>query len=421
MKIWKVYISEDVIRSGASIELDKYDLSYEARKVFENYIQTYEGHFINEDLRFDPYVMNSFIETYPELVVDVINRKIIEQMNDYQKILNRLENSNVLYYFANGETEVKNTPMGKLDFMNRDVYIIFDNLGYQTPYGFNNYYQFDKLNLNTDIVFVSFTDNSLKSLSDQWQSDRKQMRLYLLILVVTIIVLIFCLIILLKNILSFEWVISNLYLEVIGAVLAYLIPMSSYIVAASQEMPSDTHVIIFAILISSISVYGLLMIYKHIKTYKLKHTITYKLAKNIIGILRKSFESLPFMVRMIPNFKNARDFKMALDLLNKIEEGQFDIEYESKSQGLYKQLIDSINHVNLGLQQAVHNELKSEKMKSELISNVSHDLRTPLTSIVSYLDLLNKESDESKRQDYLNILNQKTSRLDILIEDLFDE
>ena len=60
-------------------------------------------------------------------------------------------------------------------------------------------------------------------------------------------------------------------------------------------------------------------------------------------------------------------------------------------------------------------------LKTELISNVSHDLKTPLTSIISYIDLLKKENDMSETQkEYIEILEQKSQRLTLLIEDLVE-
>ncbi|MEF9959110.1 MAG: histidine kinase dimerization/phospho-acceptor domain-containing protein [Niameybacter sp.] len=77
--------------------------------------------------------------------------------------------------------------------------------------------------------------------------------------------------------------------------------------------------------------------------------------------------------------------------------------------------------IDEGLQSAVHKELVSQRMKTELISNVSHDLKTPLTSIINYVDLLkDKELSKETQQAYVEILDRKSKRLKILIEDLFE-
>src|SRR5690625_4199167 len=59
-------------------------------------------------------------------------------------------------------------------------------------------------------------------------------------------------------------------------------------------------------------------------------------------------------------------------------------------------------------------------MKTELITNVSHDIRTPLTSLITYTDLLKTETDPDKIKEYINILDQKSKRLEVLTDDLFE-
>ncbi len=80
-----------------------------------------------------------------------------------------------------------------------------------------------------------------------------------------------------------------------------------------------------------------------------------------------------------------------------------------------------LNHIAQGLEEAVSKQLKSERMKTELITNVSHDIKTPLTSIISYVDLLSKEEIESdKIREYLEVLKRQSDRLKKLIEDLLE-
>ncbi|MCQ2567927.1 MAG: HAMP domain-containing histidine kinase [Mogibacterium sp.] len=84
-------------------------------------------------------------------------------------------------------------------------------------------------------------------------------------------------------------------------------------------------------------------------------------------------------------------------------------------------LADDINQITTATDAAVQNELKNQRMKTDLISNVSHDLKTPLTSMISYLDILKKEGLDSPRaQEYLDIVNEKTQKLKTLTEDLFE-
>ena len=80
-----------------------------------------------------------------------------------------------------------------------------------------------------------------------------------------------------------------------------------------------------------------------------------------------------------------------------------------------------INEISDSMSVAVANELKNQKLKTDLISNVSHDLKTPLTSMVSYVDLLKTEGlDSPNAPEYVNIIDEKTRRLRKLTEDLFE-
>ena len=81
----------------------------------------------------------------------------------------------------------------------------------------------------------------------------------------------------------------------------------------------------------------------------------------------------------------------------------------------------TLNHIGDGLGHAVDERMKSERMKTELITNVSHDIKTPLTSIVNYVDLIKKEEPESETmRQYISVLERQAARLKKLIEDLVE-
>ena len=81
---------------------------------------------------------------------------------------------------------------------------------------------------------------------------------------------------------------------------------------------------------------------------------------------------------------------------------------------------DKLANISEGLSEALEEQMKGERMKVELITNVSHDLKTPLTSIISYIDLLKKEEMNDVAKDYVGILAQKADRLKGIVSDLFD-
>ncbi len=87
----------------------------------------------------------------------------------------------------------------------------------------------------------------------------------------------------------------------------------------------------------------------------------------------------------------------------------------------YKQLAENINNASLGISSAVDDKLRSERLKTELITNVSHDIKTPLTSIINYVDLISKEDvDNENVKQYTSILTKQSVRLKKLIEDLIE-
>lgn len=105
---------------------------------------------------------------------------------------------------------------------------------------------------------------------------------------------------------------------------------------------------------------------------------------------------------------------------SKIAQGNLDVTIE-EDLGVFEPFKEEIVNIQKGFKKAVDEEVKSQKMKTELISNVSHDLKTPLTSIITYVDLLkNHDISEEKRMTYLDTLDRKSQRLQELIEDLFE-
>ena len=101
------------------------------------------------------------------------------------------------------------------------------------------------------------------------------------------------------------------------------------------------------------------------------------------------------------------------DLTSKIDTSK--MYWEFKKHG------DHLNAIGDGMNAAVAERMKSERFKTELITNVSHDIKTPLTSIINYVDLLGKEQlDNPKAQEYLDVLSRQSARLKKLIEDLIE-
>lgn len=112
-------------------------------------------------------------------------------------------------------------------------------------------------------------------------------------------------------------------------------------------------------------------------------------------------------------------YAILLDATNQMAEGDLDIVI-TEDLGIFNPFKEEMEKIRSGFKNAVEKEVKSQRMKTELITNVSHDLKTPLTAIITYVDLLKNETDEEKRQEYTQVLERKSLRLKVLIEDLFE-
>lgn len=114
------------------------------------------------------------------------------------------------------------------------------------------------------------------------------------------------------------------------------------------------------------------------------------------------------------------EYQELLENAKAMEEGRFDYEY-THVDGVFKELQQELTQVRSGFEKAVREETKSQLMKTELISNVSHDLKTPLTGMRNYVELLQDTTlSEETRTQYVQMLAQYTQRLSRLIEDLFE-
>ena len=113
-------------------------------------------------------------------------------------------------------------------------------------------------------------------------------------------------------------------------------------------------------------------------------------------------------------------YEILLQATGKMADGNLEVEINDDL-GVFEPLKGEITKIRNGFKKAVEEEVKSQSMKTELITNVSHDLKTPLTAIITYVNLLKKEGiTEEERRNYIRILDQKSMRLKSLIEDLFE-
>lgn len=114
-----------------------------------------------------------------------------------------------------------------------------------------------------------------------------------------------------------------------------------------------------------------------------------------------------------------KDFTKLSEHISQMNDGDYS-KHEVDEKSVIYGMTQKLNNVSDSIQNTVENQIKSERMKIELVTNVSHDLKTPLTSIISYINLLSAEELSPEARDYVTILEQKSERLRAIVADVFD-
>ena len=139
----------------------------------------------------------------------------------------------------------------------------------------------------------------------------------------------------------------------------------------------------------------------------------------IMGIVALAVIDTAVLIRLLKETQQRQIVKGGLDT---IAEGN--LEYKLDTTNLQqdnKEMAESANKIAAGMQKAIVKSMKNERMRSELITNVSHDIKTPLTSIINYVDLLKREDIQNPQvKGYIDILDAKSQRLKHLTEDLVE-
>ena len=128
-----------------------------------------------------------------------------------------------------------------------------------------------------------------------------------------------------------------------------------------------------------------------------------------------------FLLAVVFLVKRLDGFERIVGALRHLRTGELTDKLTDMPTGVLSTMAEDINSLGDGMQSALQNAIRAERMKSELITNVSHDLKTPLTSILNYSDLLCQEHlTPEEANDYAKIIHQKSLRLKNLTSDLFD-
>lgn len=130
---------------------------------------------------------------------------------------------------------------------------------------------------------------------------------------------------------------------------------------------------------------------------------------------------LLILIGIVFSLKKTIEISLVNEKIKSIDKGEFDYFISKQGSIEIKELIRNIGEIKDDYKKAMDEIVNSEKIKTELITNVSHDLRTPLTSIINYVNILQETGlTDDEIKDYLKILDKKSKKLKVLIDDLFE-
>lgn len=451
------YKSEKHILSGGTISED------EVRTIEENLYYD----FRNNSSSYNPNLseeenFNKFREEFAEKIAQAKDMMIKNELRGYHFLLQRLEEHKGLLYYASDGTNVytNSTKVKQEQFKNYPSYMIFDRYEMDIhPTEIKDMYwiprEIEKLDPGSHTVYVAFTEQFFSPRINEWKEDKviaaKNLHSLALYLIAFMVSLVYLVLVTGRNSFGDKEpkmnAIDRLFNDI--NLVSWVVFIALWVAFLDAVRFPDNHRLLIPITIP-IATVGLVLFLSLVRHFKNKTLITHTLVYSIFNKLFKFVGDVyasgsvgvktvlivvgyPLLVAltffMFPvtlgiaawfAFKKIRSFNTIKEGVEIIKGGDIHHRIDIEGSGEFAGLAANINSITDGLKKAVNNELKSERLKTELITNVSHDIRTPLTSIITYVDLLKNEKDPEKTEEYVKVLDQKSQRLKILTDDLFE-
>lgn len=212
--------------------------------------------------------------------------------------------------------------------------------------------------------------------------------------------------------------IDRVYSDVMLVIFTLLMVFMGKVISGVKNQHFD-----YASLIMTVGTFTFLFDLAFIIFYQ---SIVRKIKGNILcthSLLYKGYELLKRVIEKKDiHTQKTKEIMRIQEALEAISEGALDTTLNvNEFHGQQKKVAEAVNHIRQGLMSSVNESLKNEKLKADLITNVSHDIKTPLTSIVNYVDLLKRENlDNENAKYYIHVLEDKSQRLKQLTEDLVE-
>ncbi|MFJ7669555.1 histidine kinase dimerization/phospho-acceptor domain-containing protein [Lysinibacillus sp. NPDC097195] len=448
------YKSEEYILSGKALtKQDTIEIEEELYNDYSNYYKSpNESEVDNRKI---------FEEAYADEIQSKKEERMRQQVRVFYRLLSTLEASEgIVYYASDGEHVFSNSELNKKEqFTSFDAYMLFGNYQqklYPKEMKKGKYLDFitqeiDNMNPKTDVIYVAYKASYLKQKVQEWEENKAVAKRYLNEIIVYLagFIVSFAYLIMVIGRTSFKdkeihlHVLDKLYNDVnIGIVVCLTAMWVAMIFEVLREMYLLLTVPIFIIVLLMI-----LSLVKHIKNRTLlQHTLIYQMLKKVFMGIKHVFDNGSTAVKIVMlvigyplvvvatffmfpitlglaawlALKKVKAFNRIKEGVEQIKNGDLQHRIEVDGKGEFSQLAANINSITDGLKTSVDSEIKSERLKTELITNVSHDIRTPLTSIITYVDLLKIEKDPELIAEYIDVLDQKSKRLKHLTDDLFE-
>jgi signal transduction histidine kinase len=453
------YKNEDYIKSGKT--MDESEWKKEEENLFLNFQQQSKGY--NPEASREKNE-ETFQREYADEISQAKERMIKEDLKDYHFLLQKLEDYEApLFYASDGHNIFTNTTMAdKEQFESYPSYMIveeyqrdfYPNKVKQNEYLYRLTDHLDDMDPENTVIYIAFSEADIQSQLKEWEANKAiaAENVYKITWFLAGFVLSFGYLVLVIGRKSFKdqevhlHAGNKLYND-INLVLCICLTLlwGTWVEEVSNQID-----LFFYPITLPIAATGLLLLLSLVKHFKnktvIKHTLVFSLVYRLVTFAGDVYRSgsvgvktvlivigYPIVVAltffMFPvtigiaawfAYKKIKSFNMIQDGVEIIKDGNIHHRIEVNGKGEFEALASNINSITDGLNKAVESELKSERLKTELITNVSHDIRTPLTSIITYVDLLKNEKDSTKTKDYIEVLDQKSKRLKILTDDLFE-
>nr|WP_263323574.1 HAMP domain-containing sensor histidine kinase [Neobacillus sp. Marseille-Q6967] len=407
-----------------------------------------------------------FKEVYADKLSAARNKLIRNELKEFHVILQNLAKvEGPLYYASDGENVYSNTSMKEnQQFKSYPSYMIFEEYKrevYPEEVNENEYLPWmdeilDGLDPSSNaVVYVAFPEEFLNQKIQEWKQDKAiaEKGLSRLLAFLTAFILTFGYLAVVIGRKSFTdrevhlQSIDKLYIDLNLLLCIGLMTLWVGLMDGVNFQNIDKIVIPITLLIAAPGFVLVLSMVRHLKNRTFfKHTLIFTVIYQIIKFIKNVYDSgsvgvktvlivigYPLLVAatffIFPvtigfaawfAFKRVKAFTAIQEGVEKIKDGDIQHNILVGGKGEFARLASNINSITDGLNKAVESELKSERLKTELITNVSHDIRTPLTSIITYVDLLKTEEDPLKAKEYIEVLDQKSQRLKVLTDDLFE-